>query len=319
LNKKIVSEVLNSDIKNVAVRNGVSEPEIETMLKDIAQELQKQKPSQLRRLGIEEIAVVKGAKCARRQALESNSREPAGQGNYYVVLVDLDKGVLIGLIEKRTEEQVSKDLEAWGKEVLEQIVEVSIDFWQPYKKVAQKLMPQAEIVADRFQVLMQVTNELDAQRKSSKREANALKDSLKKSQLLSGLNKSKYALLKNEEDLNDPQKEKLEEVYKTFPILSKMHLLKEKFRRVFDENSDWVSGLFELADWCAEAYEVYPKSCGTIRRWIGEIIADFDQGTTSGVVEGINNKLKLIKRRGYGFRNFDNFQLRSFLTWHFTD
>ncbi|MGK7957260.1 MAG: transposase, partial [Crocosphaera sp.] len=31
-----------------------------------------------------------------------------------------------------------------------------------------------------------------------------------------------------------------------------------------------------------------------------------------------NNKLKLIKRRGYGFRNFDNFKLRSFLTWHFT-
>jgi transposase len=72
------------------------------------------------------------------------------------------------------------------------------------------------------------------------------------------------------------------------------------------------------ADWCAEAYEVYPKSCGTIRRWIGEVIAYFDEGTTSGVVEGINNKLKLIKRRGYGFRNFDNFQLRSFLTWHFT-
>lgn len=46
--KKIVSEVLNSDIKNVAVRNGVSEQEIETMLKDIGQELQKKKPSQLK-------------------------------------------------------------------------------------------------------------------------------------------------------------------------------------------------------------------------------------------------------------------------------
>ena len=179
-------------------------------------------------------------------------------------------------------------------------------------------MPQAEIVADRFHVMKQVTDELDAQRKSSKREAIALKDSPEKEQLLSGLNKSKYALLKNEEDLNDQQKEKLEEVYKKVPLISKMHLLKEKFRRVFDNNSDWTSGLFELADWCAEAYELYPKSCGTIRRWIGEIIAYFDEGTTSGVVEGINNKLKLIKRRGYGFRNFDNFQLRSFLTWHFT-
>ncbi|MDJ0595228.1 MAG: transposase, partial [Pleurocapsa sp. MO_226.B13] len=31
----------------------------------------------------------------------------------------------------------------------------------------------------------------------------------------------------------------------------------------------------------------------------------------------INNKLKLIKRRAFGFRNFDNFELRSFLTWQF--
>ena len=47
-------------------------------------------------------------------------------------------------------------------------------------------------------------------------------------------------------------------------------------------------------------------------------VAYFDERTTSGVVEGINNKLKLIKRRAYGMRNFTNFKLRSFLTWHFT-
>ena len=49
-----------------------------------------------------------------------------------------------------------------------------------------------------------------------------------------------------------------------------MHLLKEKCRKVFDENCDGNSGLLELAVWCAEAYEVYTKSCGTIRRWIPE-------------------------------------------------
>ena len=43
-------------------------------------------------------------------------------------------------------------------------------------------------------------------------------------------------------------------------------------------------------------------------------VAYFDERTTSGVVEGINNKLKLIKRRAYGMRNFTNLKLRSFLT-----
>jgi hypothetical protein len=42
-----------------------------------------------------------------------------------------------------------------------------------------------------------------------------------------------------------------------------------------------------------------------------------ERRTTNGVVEGINNKLKLIKRRGYGFRNFHNFLVRSMLSWHF--
>lgn len=49
-----------------------------------------------------------------------------------------------------------------------------------------------------------------------------------------------------------------------------------------------------------------------IKRLIGEIIADFDERTTQEEVEVINNKLKLIKRRAFGLRNFDNFQLRNF-------
>ncbi len=64
------------------------------------------------------------------------------------------------------------------------------------------------------------------------------------------------------------------------------------------------------ADCLKDISEYFPKSFVTIKRWIGEIIAYFDEGTTQGVVEGINHKLKLIKRRAFGFRNFDNFQRR---------
>ncbi|NEO28236.1 MAG: transposase, partial [Kamptonema sp. SIO4C4] len=77
-------------------------------------------------------------------------------------------------------------------------------------------------------------------------------------------------------------------------------------------------GLFKIADWLREAQEYFQSSCGTIRRWLGEIISYFDHRTTQGVVEGINNKLKLIKRRGYGFRNFENFKSRVFLDEEFS-
>jgi transposase len=46
----------------------------------------------------------------------------------------------------------------------------------------------------------------------------------------------------------------------------------------------------------SRAKKYFPRSNNTIIRWFDEIIAYFDNGTTSGTVEGINNKLKLIKR-----------------------
>ena len=296
---KIIQEVIASDIKNVAQRNDLSEQEIETMLKDMGQELSAKKPSKLTRLGIDEIAIVKG------------------QGNYYVILIDLEQGIPVGFIEQRTEEAVTNYLQSWGQEILSQIKEVSIDLWKPYKKVAEKLMPQAVVVADRFHVMKQVNQELDSQRKKSKKQAQQLENESEKQQILAGLNKSKYVLLKNEKDLTDEQQDKLEQVKKVDPTLATMHCFKEQFREIFETSLNWVEGLFSLADWLKDAREYFPESSGTIRRWLGEIIAYFDHRTTQGVVEGINNKLKLIKRRGYGFRNFDNFSLRCFLTWLF--
>lgn len=96
-----------------------------------------------------------------------------------------------------------------------------------------------------------------------------------------------------------------------------MHELKENIRIIFNDTHDWLAGLFKLGIWLDQAKKHFPVSQKTIIRWIDEIIAYFDNGTTSGVVEGINNKLKLIKRSGYGFRNFDNFRTRCLLSWHF--
>ena len=297
--QKILEEVLNSDIQNVAKRNDVSEQEIETMLKDLGSDLILEKPENLKKLGIDEIAVVKGQK------------------NYYVVLVDLEQRKVVGLIEKRTKKEITEYLEAWGSEILSKIQEVSIDLCQTYSCIAKELMPNAEIVADRFHVMKQVNDELDAARRKIKRETETIKNKSKKKKILEGLKKSKYVLLKNQKDLKEAESEKLKEVEKVAPILTKMHGFKEELRNIFESSKDWTEGLFKIADWLKDVSKYFPKSFGTIRRWIGEIIAYFDEGTTQGVVEGINNKLKLIKRRAYGFRNFDNFRLRSFLTWQF--
>ncbi|MDJ0716997.1 MAG: transposase [Prochloraceae cyanobacterium] len=114
------------------------------------------------------------------------------------------------------------------------------------------------------------------------------------------------------------QKEKLKEIRKIAPKLIKMYGIKEKLRSLFNSNKSEVRSLLKLTHWLKKAALYFPESCGTIIRWFAEIIPYFKNRTTQAPVEGINKKLKLIKRKGFGFRNFDNFRLRSLLSFHFS-
>ena len=296
----IVQQVLDSNIHSVAGRNDLSDEEVESMLKGQVSQILNINLNQVRRLGIDEIALVKG------------------QGNYLAVLVDLDTHKPIEIVKSRRTEEIREVLIGWGVQVLEKIEEVSIDLWSPYKNLVEELMPNANITADRFHVMKQVNDELDAMRKSEKRAAMSLEDKSEKDRILEGLNKSKYSFIKNEDSLNEKQKEKLKSAQEASPILAKMHKLKEDFRDIFESTVSWGDSIIKLLDWMHDALSYFPKSIGTMVRWFGEIVGYFDGRTTSGTVEGINNKLKLIKRLGYGFRNFSNFRLRSLLNWHFS-
>ena len=296
---KIITEVIESDIKNVAERNGLTENEVETILKEQFSDLKLDKPIGLKKLGIDEIAWVKGHK------------------NYCAVLVDLETRKPIDILEKRTQECLRECFESWGSEILDRIEEVSIDLWLPYKNLVEELMPNAEVVADRFHVMNLVNDELDTERKAVKKRGEKLKNKTEKKKILEGIKKSKYGLLKNKEDLNDEQKLKLKEIRKIAPKLIKMYGLKEKLRSIFNSQKSEVISLLKLTHWLKKAASYFPESCRTIIRWFAEIIPYFKNRTTQGTVEGINNKLKLIKRKGFGFRNFDNFRLRSLLSFHF--
>jgi transposase len=237
LSAKIIEEVLEKDIHSVAKKGVVTQEEIERMLKDAAVNLLKTKPVELKRLGIDEIALVKG------------------QGNYCAVLVDIDRGKLLMMLESRTKEEIKKVLLAWGVEVLEGIEEVSIDLWKGDKSLITEIMPKAQVVADRFHVMVQVNKELDMQRKKEKRraeqqvkDAKTKKEKLDSKGVLAGITDSKYALLKNEEDLNQEQKEKLAEVQGVSQSLKIMHQLKEKFREIFEKKQQWSEGLLRKSE-----------------------------------------------------------------------
>jgi len=206
---QIIQQVLNSNIHSVAERNDLSDEEVESMLKGQVSQILNINLSQLKRLGIDEIALVKG------------------QGNYLAVLVDLDTHKPIEIVKSRRMEEIREVLVSWDIQVLEQIQEVSIDLWSPYKSLVEELMPNANVTADRFHVMKQVNDELDAMRKAEKKAAMSLENKSEKDRILEGLSKSKYSFIKNEDSLNEKQKEKLKSAQEVSPILTKMHQLKE--------------------------------------------------------------------------------------------
>ncbi len=290
--ERVIENLITSDISNVAQLFQISEDEVYSILKHIANRDINPNWYQVKRLGIDEISNKKFHK------------------EYIVVLVDLDLGKPIAFINSRTKERIKEFFKSLPPEVLDGIEEVSIDMNKTYKSVVYELMPNAVITVDRFHVMKQINDELDQFRRDKKKEQNVPE----KVKILQG---SKYAMLKNEQDLNEEQTKKLEEIKEEFEDLGKMHKIKEEFRNIFENKNSLKDATFKLFDWIENAKDFYKKSLGTLVRWFGEIVGYFENRTTNGIVEGINNKLKLIKRRGYGFRNIDRFERRCLICWHF--
>ncbi|MHC5918238.1 MAG: ISL3 family transposase, partial [Nostoc sp.] len=90
-------------IHSVAERNDLSDEEVESMLKGQVSQILNINLSQLKRLGIDEIALVKG------------------QGNPKAVLVDLDTHKPIEIVKSRRMEEIREVLVSWDIQVLEQI------------------------------------------------------------------------------------------------------------------------------------------------------------------------------------------------------
>ncbi|WP_414518196.1 ISL3 family transposase [Nostoc sp. PCC 9305] len=296
---KVIKEVLETDVESAARRNTMTPSEIETILKELELDLLKEKPHQIKKLGIDEITQLKGGK------------------NYAAVLVDLEARRPIALLEKRNKTVIAEYLSSLGSEVLNQIEEVSIDLWIPYKSLIQEMLPNAQVVADRFHVMKQINQELDERRKQEKRAANKMKNRQEREKKLAGLTHSKYPLLKKKECLSHEEQAQIDLLREVAPELGEMYRNKEAIRDIFESPITSDEALDKFLEWTQAAYKFFPKSCRTISRWIDEILAYFDHRTTQGIVEGINQKIKLIKRRAYGLTNFHNFRRRVLLNWYF--
>lgn len=179
-------------------------------------------------------------------------------------------------------------------ELRQQVEEVSVDMWGGFPKVVAAVFPNAQIVFDRFHVMKPVNEELNKVRQ----------------QVGMTLKGSKFILLKNGVDLTPEQQTTLAVVLSQSGRLKLAYELKEEFRSIFETCNTVEAGKEQLLEWLKRARSVYCEVLTTIRSHLDGICNYFLSRTTSGVVEGMNNRIKVIKRQAYGFTNFDNFRAR---------
>jgi len=90
-------------------------------------------------------------------------------------------------------------------------------------------------------------------------------------------------------------------------------LLKEAFSAFYEAETEGEAKLVP-EEWMEQCNESgLPRFCRLakrLNRWKDGILAYFTHRITNGISEGINNKIKVIKRRSYGFRDMDYFFLK---------
>ncbi|HXE63502.1 MAG TPA: ISL3 family transposase [Bryobacteraceae bacterium] len=227
------------------------------------------------------------------------------KGHKYLTLVyqiDLDVTRLLWVGRERTIESFRGFFAVIGDELASRIVFVCSDMWEPYLKVIREKCSEALHILDRFHIVAKMNKALDEVRAGESRRMAA-------EGRVPLLRKSRWLLLKREENLKTEQRFRLRDLLRYNLKTVRAYLLKEAFQQLWDYNSPEWAGKF-LDQWCRQVMRSRIEPMKKIARSLRqhrELILNYFRAQkllSSGVVEGLNNKAKVTMRKSYGFRTF---------------
>jgi len=278
-------------IKAIANHLGTSWDLIKQIQKEYLQKkYAKLKAKDLRLLAIDEIASHKGHK-------------------YLTVVMDLETGAVIYVGQGRRSACLNGLWRKLGR-YKKNIEAVAMDMWPAYIEAVTTHLANAKIVYDHFHIAKMFNEKLSDLRRALYREAT----DLEQKDVLKG---TRWILLKNSSNLNEEKNERqrLEEVLSLNKPLATAYYLKEELRLLWAEESVDGAKIF-LGNWCKKAYAsgiaILKKMANTLLAHRTGIFNYFLYRISTGPLEGTNNKIKVLKRKMYGFRDFEFFKLKIF-------
>ena len=226
---------------------------------------------------------------------------------YLTLVVDHDRQKVIWGAKGKDAETLDGFFDELGPQRSAAIEAVSLDLGPAYIKsvTAEGHAPQAVVCADPFHLVKLVTDALDEVRRDLWRQLRKLPDQ----RWVTAYKGARWALLKNPGDLTDTQAATLADIRRVGGATWRAYEMKEAFRAIFAGDLDRDTAGEALDRWCARAQrcrlEPFVKAARTMRKRRELILNAVEHGISNGRVEGLNTKVRLIMRRGYGFHSAD--------------
>ena len=224
---------------------------------------------------------------------------------YLTLVVDHDRGVVVWGAKGRDSATLDQFFDELGPQRSAAIEAVSLDLGPAYIKsvTAEGNAPQAVVCADPFHCVKLVGDALDEVRRDLWQQLRKLPDD----RWAKDFKGARWALLKNPEDLTERQAGQLAKIRRNRGGIWRAYEMKEQYRAIFAGDLTRDEAAERLDAWCARAQRSrlapFVKAARTMRYRRDLILNAIEHGISNGRVEGLNTKVRLIVRRGYGFHS----------------
>jgi len=240
----------------------------------------------LRILAVDEIAIRKGHK-------------------YMTVVLDYETGRVVWMGKDRSSDTLKEFFKGMSEEQKQNLDAIAMDMWNPFIRAVRESVPHVKIVFDFFHVVSAFNKVIDKVRISEFN--NAAKED---QEVFKG---SKYLLLKNRPNLKTDEKAHLKKLQDINKNIFTMMLLKENLKRIWKyQKRGWADNAIDI--WCTLAHQIeHPeveRFIGRLERYRYGILNHCEYPIHTSRLEGVNNKIKVIKRKAYGYHDKLYFTLK---------
>lgn len=223
------------------------------------------------------------------------------KGHKYVSVLSHPKsGSIIDIEQGRTKEAVINLLDNTLTDTQQsEIQTISMDMWKAYMSVSKDKLPNAEIVHDRFHLIKYLNEAID---KVRKREVKTNEE----------LRNSRYAMLKNKENLTEKQRLKFEAIKKANYEVSRAWQVRENFKDMFNKESEKINGFTLFNKWIQDSLNQQIKEVSKVvemfKRHLPGVVNALVTNFNNAMAERLNGKIQELKTVAKGYRTFENFR-----------